>query len=45
MLHLRTPKELNKNLRTKIKRTNLKKQRKYSLEYKEYRDAVAECLN
>lgn len=45
MLVLKTTKQLQKNLRSRIKKLNKKKQLKYSLEYKEYCDAVAECLN
>jgi hypothetical protein len=45
MTGLRTRKELQKNLRSRIKKLNVKKQLKYSLEYKEYRDVLAECLN
>ena len=36
MLVLKTQKTLRKNLRTKIKRTNIKKKLKDTLEYKEF---------
>jgi len=45
MTGLRTRKKLQKNLRSRIKKLNIKKQLKYSLEYKEYRNAVTEYLN
>jgi len=45
MRSLRTTKELQKNLRSRIEKLNVKKRIKYSLEYKEYCDAVAECIN
>jgi len=38
---LKSQKVLNKRLRTKIKRTNLKKKLKYTLETREFHDAVA----
>jgi hypothetical protein len=39
---LKSTKVLRKNLRTNIKRTNIKKKLKYTLEYKEFRQEVKE---
>ena len=39
---LKSTKVLQKNLRTNIKRTNIKKKLRYSLEYKEFRKEVKE---
>jgi 2-phosphoglycerate kinase len=36
MLLLKTPKELQKNLRSRIKKTNIKKRLKYYIEYREF---------
>jgi len=45
MRSLRTKRELQKNLRSRIKKLNVKKHLKYSLEYKEYQNDVAAYIN
>lgn len=40
MLHLRSAKVLRKNLRTNIKKINIKKKLRYTIEYKEFLNEV-----